>query len=292
MTLADVLRQTSLIAVTGRLHGLGNRVRVVLGARSLARLEERRFFYTWHTGADFGSRFDELWDIEETQVSRTTARLLSVRYPWRDEKLAWIDTRARRERVWQIKTPHSLVLPTAATPWESELQALHPAKLIGAHVHDFFDAHLAGDPYIGVMVRAHQNSHPVTLAESPLSWYVERMLQLRRLHPGIRFFVSADTREVQDTIVDTVPGSVALIDKGGYNTRAGLSSAVIDLYLLASAGHLLAPHYSSFPELAQKLAGPELALETSHSDPETAVRAESGLMQVDDPTAPHVRHRA
>src|SRR5665213_3512178 len=101
-----VLRQPSLIAVTGKYHGLGNRVRVVIGARGLARFEGRRFFYTWRTGAAFGARFSDLWQISDEVIPRSTARLLSARYPYRDEKLEWLTDSVRAARVLQIRTPH------------------------------------------------------------------------------------------------------------------------------------------------------------------------------------------
>jgi hypothetical protein len=289
MTFLEPLRAQSLVAITGKRHGLGNRVRVVLGSRSLARLEGRRFFYTWHTGEAFGSQFNDLWDVTDPVISRATARALSVRYPRRDASLTWIDDDTRHERVWQISTPHALMLPPEAVPWEEELQALRPVRAVATLVRTFFDQHLAGEPYIGVMVRAHPNSHAVTLAESPVAWYIDRMRELRLAHPTIRFFVSADTEQAQAAILSAVVGSFAQADKGGYNNPAGLRASVADLYLLASSGHILAPHYSSFPELAQKLAGRQLALETSHSDAQTAARGESNLSFVDDPTNPHIR---
>lgn len=289
MSVFDVVRQPSLVAVTGIRHGLGNRVRVVLGARSLARLESRRLFYTWNTGREFGSRFDELWEINDPVVRRSTARILERRFPFRDEKLAWITDSVRQDRVWQIRTPHALHLPDTAIPWEQELQGLRPVSTIRNRVDEFFDSQLRGDPYVGVMVRAHPRSHEATLRESPISWYLDRMNQLREKFPDIRFFVSADTIEAQRHVLESVSECVALSDKGGYNSVAGLQASVADLYLLAGSTHILAPHYSSFPQLAQKLAGSSLTLETSHTDP-----AESSMLEletVEDPTRPHLRRR-
>lgn len=285
----SVLRQPSLVAVTGIRHGLGNRVRVVLGSRSLAQLEDRAFFHTWHTGAEFGARFDELWQVDPRVISRNTARLLSVRYPFRDQTLEWLDESAKLQRVLQIRTPHALHLPAAAEPWEAQLQALRPVDEVGDRVLDFFASRLAGAPYVGVMVRTHPNSHDATLRESPLDWYLGRMRDIRADRPDVQFFVSADTPEAQELIGTAIPGTHALTDKGGYNTRQALQSSVSDLYLLAGSTHVLGPHFSSFPELAQKLAGPGLALETSHSAPETKWGASEALHVVDDPLSPHLR---
>jgi hypothetical protein len=288
----DVLRQPSLVAVTGIYHGLGNRVRVVLGSRSLAGLENRAFFHTWHTGPEFGARFDELWRIEDRVIPRNIARVLSVRYPFRDQTLEWLDDTARTQRVLQIRTPHALHLPPSAEPWEEQLQALDPVDAIGDRVREFFSSRLAGAPYVGVMVRNHPNSHEATLRESPLEWYLGRMRAIRAERPDIQFFVSADTPHAQDVITAEIPGSHGLADKGGYNTREALQSSVGDLYLLAGSTHILGPHFSSFPELAQKLAGPALALETSHSTQDTKWEAHRTLDVVDDPLSPHIRHGA
>jgi len=86
-----------------------------------------------------------------------------------------------------------------------------------------------------------------------------------------------------------MPGTVALEGKGAYNTKAALLSSVVDLYLLAGAAHLVAPHYSSFPEVAQQLAGTALKLETSMTGPETRLEAGDGLTRARDPLRPSVR---
>lgn len=289
MAVLDVVRQPSLVAVTGKLHGLGNRVRVVLGARSLARVEDRVLFYTWHTGSAFGARFDELWEVSDAVIPRPAARALALRYPFRDNTLAWLDDAVRAARVIQIRTPHALRLPPKATPWEEELQALRPVDAVRARVEGFFGAQLRGDPYVGVMVRAHSKSHPVTLRESPVSWYLERMGEIRDIHPDMRFFVSSDTAEAQAKVLKAFPRAVALADKGAYNSREALQASVADLYLLASSTHVLAPHYSSFPEMAQKLAGRSLKLETSQTELETRFDGAAQLTVVNDPIRPHLR---
>ena len=286
----SVLRQPSLVAVTRKHHGLGNRVRVVLGVRSLAELENRRFFYTWQTGREFGAGFEDLWQISESTIPQATARVLSALYPFRDETLKWKDTLSGDERVLQIRTPHALHLPEHATPWERSLQELRPVEEIQDRVRQFFESHLAGQPYVGAMVRAHPRSHAATLSASPLDWYLERMHEIRRTWPEMQFFLSADTREAQEYLVSNMPGVHSLTEKGHYNTKEGLRSAVADLYLLASSGHLLGPHFSSFPEMAHKLAGADVRLETSRTSAHTRLEPGDALGSVDDPTRPQVRH--
>ncbi|MGC5172281.1 hypothetical protein ACPW96_16400 [Micromonospora sp. DT81.3] len=277
-----------VIAFTGKYHGLGNRLRVTLGARSLARWAGRDFAYTWPTGRRFGARFDELWKFGERRISPTWSRMLSLRHPYRKADLDWLDD-AGSDRTWQIRTAHALHLPDGATPWGEELQSLEPVDVIADRVRAFRDRHLAGEPYIGVMVRAHPVSNVQTLEHSPLHWYIDRMRELRAERPGVRFFLSADAEPAQAEVIAAIPGTVALDDKGGYNTKAALVSSVVDLYLLAGAGHLIAPHYSSFPHVAQKLAGPGLLLETSMTGPETRLEGRETLPIAADPLRPWSR---
>ena len=278
-----------VVAHTRRYHGLGNRVRAVLGARTLARSEGREFAYVWPVNRDFGASLSDLWQVEDRRIPATLSRVMSARYPFRDnEAVRWVDDAARRERVWQIRTPHALLLPDGAPSWTDELRSLAPARSIGEEVSRFHRAHLAGAPYVGVMMRTHPHSHAETLQASPVEWYVDRLDALRRAHDGLRFFVSADTAEGLEALSSAVPGCVGLTDKGGYNSRRALEASVADLYLMAGAVHLIGPHYSSFPELAQHLAGPALRLETSRTSPEQAFEA-GPLTIAPDPTRPSDR---
>lgn len=278
-----------VIAHTRKYHGLGNRVRAVLGARVLAREEGRDFAYVWRVGRAFGARFDELWDVPDRRLPGPVSQALTPLYPFRDnDARAWVDDDARRARVWQVRTPHALVLPESMPDWTEDLRALRPAAEVEDRLRTFDSAHLGGRPYVGVMLRTHPFSHAQTLEASPVEWYVDRLMAIRRDHPLVTFFVSADTAEALDRIQAAVPGCVGLNDKGAYNSRRALQSSVVDLYLLAASAHVIGPHYSSFTELAQNLAGPGVRLETSRTPPEAAL--ESGpLTRAVDPVRPHVR---
>lgn len=257
------LTKPSLIAYNGYRAGLGNRVRVVLGCQSLAELEGRDFRYVWPTGRRFGPRFSDLWQVEERLVSRTTSRLLARIYPYEDRTLTWIDDDKRRQRVWQIATGGSIQLPDEATPWQQKLRGLEPVEPIAQRVCRFRAEHLGNEPYIGVMIRSHSVSHQVTLEASPVSWFIDRMNEIRASHSEVRFFISCDSQDVQESIMATIPGCVAQFDKGPYNSTAAVRAGVSDLYLLAGSGYLLGPHFSSFIHLARVLAGERLTMETS-----------------------------
>jgi len=280
----DQLRRRSLIAVVRPYHGLGNRMRTVLSAQSLAEEEQRHFAYCWPVGSGFGARLDDLWQFPFPEVSTATTRVLALRYPFRDATTEW-RTAARGQRVWQIRTSQPVALPPGAIPWPERLRRLPPTQEIAGRIRDFFTEHLAGRPYVGVMIRAHHVSHAQSREHSPVEWFVARMREIRAAAPDVAFFVSCDVPEVQERVAQLLGDTFGQQDKGPYNSGAAVKSAVVDLYLLASSMHLIGPHYSSFPELALHLAGDRLALETSLTPPESAWERRP-IAMVADPLRP------
>ena len=283
----DLISRRWVLASPKPWHGLGNRMRSVMGSRALARQHRREFAYCWPLGKHFGARLTDLWNVEDPEIPSPVSRALALRYPFRDESLTWIPA-AQNQRLWQIRTAHALAFPAGVSAWEGELQDLSPADDIASRISDFRQRLLGAEPYIGVMVRTHAISHQETLAASPLDWYVERLRRLRRDHPDTRFFISADTEDGFAEISSSVPGCVGQTDKGAYNSRPALEASVADLYLLAGSVHLIGAHYSSFPELAQRLAGPDLSLETAATGTLLDTTA-LPLSRPVDPLRPHIR---
>lgn len=283
-----VPRGRSIVAVTRKFHGLGNRARVVFGARALARSTDRLLYTVWPVTTAFGARLDQLWEVDIPTVPQWFSRAMSVRYPYRDETLSWTSD-VGNQRVWQIRTAHALHLPGGASAWERELHAVRPVQRIADRVRRFHDDELRGHVWIGVMIRAHPHSHAETLAASPVEWYVRRLRALREEHGDVRFYISADTEQAQQEVMSAIPGCVGLTGKGAYNSVAGLRAAVADLYLLAASAHLIGPHFSSFPELATRLAGSNMIkLETSRTDESRRFQPASATA-APDPLRPHER---
>ncbi|MDT0156340.1 hypothetical protein Q9R19_01755 [Microbacterium sp. ARD32] len=280
----------SIIAVTRLHHGLGNRIRVVLSAQDLAESTGRDFAYVWPTGRAFGARLDDLWQADMRQISVPRSRMLAIRHPYRDASADW-RMEADGDAVWQIRTAQPIVVDGAIDTWHPRLRRLRPVAPITERVEELFDAELRGRPYLGVMIRSHSVSHERTRAESPLEWYLKRIGDVRRDHPHIPVFVSADTTDALDQVCSRFDDVHAIREKGPYNSLSALRAAVVDLYMLASSTHILAPHYSSFPELARYLAGPEVRLETSMTGEKSRFDA-TALTRVDDPTRPFKRKSA
>ncbi len=281
------MRGTLIVSVS-RHAGLGNRVRAVLSGQSLAEDANRRYFYCWPTERRiFGAAMTDLWQYEAHQMPWSLTKVLALRYPQHSANLNWM-AEASDARVWQIRSGQPLALPAGAMPWTERLRNLRPTDEIADRISDFFDANLRGRPYVGVMIRAHENSHAQTRAMSPISWFADRMEQIRNEVPDIAFYVSCDVPEGTKQILDQFSNAFALPGKGSYNSTISIKASVIDLYLLASSVHILGAHYSSFPELAAHLADSQIALETSVNNAEFNISGAQWSL-VEDPLRPYLR---
>jgi hypothetical protein len=254
----------ALVAYNGAGSGLGNRVRVVLGCRVLAEFERRRFFYVWPTGRQFEPTFTDLWDYSGgIRIARSVSRALARLFPYQNENASGSPGPGTGPLIRQIHTGGEIVLPPGARSWKDDFRALHPVSEIAAMVSAVHADELAGQPYVGVQIRAHPVSHQVTKDSSPVDWYARRMLQIVDAQPDTRFFVSCDVPEVFHEVVATVPNCVGITAKGPYNSLAAVRAAIADLYLLAGSGYLIGPYGSSFVHLAENLADSQLVLETA-----------------------------
>lgn len=292
--LLQLAQGPSLLAVAGKWHGLGNRVRAILGSRVLARHEGRHFAYVWPTGSQFGATLEQLWEFDAPRVPSAASRLLTPKYPYRDNTLTWLDPAARAERLWQIRTAHALLLPGQCPAWELDLQALQPSAEIRQLLLRASAQMPPGNPHVGVMIRTNTNAHADTLKHSPVQWYVRRMRQIREFWPEVHFYLSADTPEAFREVRQEIPHCHGQENKGAYNSKEALIASVVDLYMLAASAHLLAPHFSSFPELSQRMAGPGLRLETSMTGPAAVLTADmlagpAGCSMAPNPLQPHIR---
>lgn len=279
----------ALLIYTGRNNGLGNRVRALLSAQVLAEAEGRDLHYVWSTDRHFGPRMDQLWEFGAARrVPRSAARALSAFVPFRGTDFSVITDEDRAARLWQVRS-HGLEIstPDGVPRWHEAFRALEPVPEIADRVRSVFETELRGRPYVGVQVRTHAVSHAKTTRSSPVEWFAARMHEIRAEQPDARFFLSCDTAEAQSRLMREFPGSVALHQKGGYNTIDGVRSSIVDLYLLAGAQHLVGASHSSFVEMAMFLNGGIVPFERPTQPLDGPV--DLSLGEVEDPLRPSAR---
>lgn len=281
-----------LIVASKPLHGLGNRVRLVLSGQALASAERRAFDYYWPVGRHFGARFTDLWSYRESIPTVVDVALRAVA-PFRNPATLLSDPSARDLRIWHLRSGSALPLPEGAEGWSEGFATLPLQPPLAETVRTVHAREFGSAPYLGVMVRTHPNAHELTKKHSPLAWYVERMHELRaELGDGVRFYLSCDTASAEAELRRLFPDAVSLAKSGGYNSRQAIIDAVVDLYLLAGSSQILGPHHSSFPELAHLLTLGQVPLETSVGASYAQVRPPVVLTTAPDPVRPRERRAA
>jgi len=261
---------------------------VLLSAGIAAGLAGRRLVYTWSVTPSFAARFGDLWEDVAPRLPDRAAPVLKAATALRLPGVRRLDQSAPAATgtapVLFACTSEVFRTPDGTeVDWRASLPRLVLQRELADEARAFHAGHLAGRPYVGVQVRAN-SAHRQTAEASPVEWFVERMSQIRRERPETAFFLSCDSPEATRHIASAVRGVLSLQDKGGFNSRRGLQAAVVDLYLLAASQRIVAPHWSSFAEMAQALS-PGIPFETSRAPwwgPE-----EVGVAH--DPTRPWLR---
>lgn len=256
----NALNDSILLATNISNAGLGNRMRFTLSALSLAESTGRKFQYAWPQSAKFKPSLDSLWNFDHTEISWSDSVEISKSVPY----VAKAEDLDNEDPIWNLRSGDPLTLPAGAPSWFERFRELTPTEVIRKGVISTF-ADLRGEPYVGVSIRAHSQSHAKTAEASPVSWYLKRMEEIVREFPNIKFFISCDVPEVQQHIMSLYPNSVGLTEKGDYNSAEGVVASIVDLYLLASSNYMLVPYWSSFPIMAWELAGRKIVMENSQN---------------------------
>jgi hypothetical protein len=253
--------------VVDAIGGLGNRVRTLLSAAAAAESSGRRFRYVWGVSPSFAARFDDLWEEPFHRLPGQAGLALKAATRLHLPGVDRLEQDAPRATPAGGPVQFACTSQVFAGPdgvpvdWEPAFRDLRLRSGLADEVRAVHAASLGGTPYVGVQVRTNA-AHRETVEASPLSWYLRRMEELRSERPDLVFFLSCDSRDAEAAIKERIPGVVTLADKGGYNSRRGIEAAVVDVYLLASAQRILAPHWSSFAEMAAALS-PGIPYETS-----------------------------
>jgi hypothetical protein len=204
----------------------------------------------WPTSPDFEARLEDLV-CTPTRTVPPRAVSLAARACGGYRTADNLDSSPRR-RVIVASTANVVSREGRWIDYSARLRAMRPSQQVQERIAS---VKLPGRSTVGVMVRADRRSHRFTLAASPPEWYFERMEQLSRQDPDVRFFLSTDSAEVSAEVHRRFPGTIEQRDKGRYNSRDALVAALADVYLLARTSYILGAHFSSFSEMSALLSG-------------------------------------
>ena len=264
-------------------------MRALLGAKELSDRNGWRFSYTWDDhSAGLSAKLEELWEHDFVRSSRVAAvmRTLPKREFLSGDVRSWPSDSETRRRI-DVKTGDYIIDRSGdRLDWGRRLRMLRTSDAVARRITEMSTG-LGQGAFVGVMIRAHEASHPKTKEFSPVRWYEQRMRELLDQRADLRFYISCDVPEVAAALVAKFPSAVTQHNKGGYNTTTGTQAAVADIYMLASAGGVLRPYWSSFTTMASELSDHVVMLEDSQS--ELSLTASSLVARAPNPLRPWVR---
>ncbi|MEC7762487.1 MAG: galactosyltransferase-related protein [Pseudomonadota bacterium] len=271
-------------------HGLGNRLRAIGSAATIARATGRELVVVWQPDHHCEARFTDLFEydgpvIEESFIGdavRGGARIYNyMSIEEGGEKDAPIDL------TWagDVYARSAFVLRCPASTWEGQntfLRDLVPAP----HVRDLV-ASVRAPNDVSVHVRMIGGAKDAHLRyESADEWnnddhekigywrdkshfsaFLKRVEALRAEGQADRIFVAADTPEAYRAFTDTFGARVSFLRRELYDRSPDqLAYALADAILLGRAPRLLGSTWSSFTELALRLAPSAPVQEMSGKD--------------------------
>ena len=244
--------------------GLGNRMRVIMSALAYAKSQNRDFEYVWDGSVGFEPAMTDLWEFPYRRISPARSRLLALlgnRYV--GDRIGEWPADIESKPLIQVKTVHTLKDREGNNiEWAPQMRHLAPTPAVHDRVMQVWEDRLAGRPYIGVQIRAH-DAHPKTVEASPVEWFIDRMHELRDENPDVEFYLSSDSEAATEQVIAAIGPVAVQTDTGEYHTTKRVQTAVADLYLLGSASGVLGPYWSTFVSLAEHLANHTIVVENS-----------------------------
>jgi hypothetical protein len=271
-------------------HGLGNRLRAIASAAAIAAATDRELVVVWQPDDHCDCRLADLFDyqgavIEERFLDRAVQEGLSVFNYMSHEPGARKDAPIELAAGTDAYARAAFVLRHPASAWDSEnafLRALLPVKAVRELV-----ASVRPRNDVAVHVRMEGGKTAQHLPyERPHNWTPEDHALIEfwrgkshhsafaaRLDALIvagevrTIFLAADSPEAYAAFAQRYRRKVASLERTVYDRSADqLRYALADAILLSRAPRLLASHWSSFSELAMRLAQQRQVVEMSGRD--------------------------
>lgn len=271
-------------------HGLGNRLRAIASGAAVARAEGRELVIVWRPDAHCDCRFEDLFDYdgevrESDDPNAAAARGAAVFNYMEIEPGAQKDRPVEAALNREIYFRSAFVMNHPAALWSAEnafLQSLRPAP----EVLDLVNSVRAPND-VAMHVRMASGPKFETLPwESPENWsarshkliaehrekshvsrFEARLDALIKAGRADTLFVAADLPEIYERLAKRYGGRAAWLPRTvNDRSRRQLRYALADALLLGRSRLLLGSTWSSFTELAMRLAPLEVPVEMSGTD--------------------------
>jgi len=260
--------------------GLANRMRVIDSAINLCSQFEKPYRIYWLKDSELNCNFSSIWKpisgLRDTNIpllplffklrrrSKIFRFLLSCLDMWHILKV--FNEMEYEEWLQLIQMPkkfqayrHIFVSSFSAfypsSVFRTNLFCLQPTLF--SKVED--ETMVFDDNTIGIHIRRTDNI--LSIKQSPLSLFEERMNKDLNTNPNMKFYVASDASDIKhylkDCFKDKVILSNGILER---NTEAGTLQAVVELYALSRTSKILGSYYSSFSVIASHLGS--ISMET------------------------------
>lgn len=273
-------------------HGLSNRFRAIASAACIAKASGRELVVIWRPDHHCEARIGDLLDYDgllvETdaaaeQIQRVAARTYNyMEIEPGSQFREPVDPRETQGDVY-VRSAYTLESPLFDAEQETQfLRDLVPNAQVLDLVHRVerpadIAAHIrmaTGPAFDHLSFEAPSNWPPERHQEltewrkkSDVSKFTARLDQMLARHPEQSLFVAADLPATYAALIDRYGERVRYLPRDLYDrSPRQLQYALADLILLTAAPMFLASHWSSFSDIAQRLARPGRRVERSGID--------------------------
>ncbi len=290
---ASDLSQPSLAPSRSRIfidaqHGLGNRLRAIGSAAAIANATDRELVIVWQPDDHCDCHFADLFAYDGAVIDHSfpvEAQGSDVHNYMTVEAGAEKDALIRLDAGRDIYARSAFVLNSPHSGWEAEnrfLRSLVPVERVRAlvasvrHPNDL-SAHVRmeggrKDQHLAYESTANWTEEDHDLidhwrSKSHFSHFMKRIDALIAEGRANTIFLAADKPETYDEFRDRYGDRLAWLPRGLYDRSAEqLQYALADAMLLGQAPRMLGSTWSSFSELAMRLAPEKVAQEMSGKD--------------------------
>lgn len=270
-------------------HGLGNRLRAIGSGAAIAEKTGRELVIVWEPDHHCDCRMSDLFDYDGAVIEEAFYREAESRgaalYNYMEVEEGGEKDAPIRDADGDIYARSAYVLQSPHSTWEAEnhfLRALTPVDAVrdmvaGVRTPNDVSAHVrmvGGADYEHLAYESLDNwteeGHQLTdfwRKKSHFKHFIARLDTLIAEGRADRIFVAADKPETYDEFRACFGDRLAMLERAVYDRSAEqLRYALADVLLLGSAPLLLGSSWSSFSELAMRMAPHKMEIEMSGKD--------------------------
>ena len=248
------------------LGGLCNRMRVIVGAISLAQKTEKQLTIIWTQDATLNTKFSDLFEPIPYKVIECSLHSLKYKalYHWYKDFYRcmilddqWISSNARGKEydVWKDKIEgRNLFLQTNLDILLDGDYSIFKAQ--PSVIKDLNNIE-CDENTIGLHIRRTDNSNAIKY--SPTSLFFEKVEEELKYNPQTKFYLATDDPQEEQSFIEKFGKSILVYRKHSLdrNNPIAIKEALVDLHNLSHCKKIYGSYWSSFSDTAALWTGIE-----------------------------------